>query len=370
MKRALVWAAFAASVGFHSVGAQLTDPQAGVGIVMESYSFKAPQQASLDKISLLTIPIVVRANLLPQLDFTVNGAFASATLTRPSGDNTTLSGLTDTELRLTYALMSDRVRLSAVALAPTGKSKLTADEMDVMGVIAADLLPFTISNWGSGGGLGVNAAIAVPVSEGTNFGISTGFVAARKYEPLSATTFAYRPGNQMQVRAAADRSFGASAKGSLQLAYLHFSQDQNAGVNFYQAGDRLQAAGSLAFGAGANGTGILYLGYLRRAEGKYTDVVRVTPAQDLVYAGTALRHPIGSAVLVPSFDLRLLGNASGVDQGRTFSAGLGVEIPRGSFELYPQAKARLGKLTMRSSQESDFTGFEIGLTIRSRMLSQ
>ena len=366
----LAGCALAGVVGLERAGAQVTDPQGGIGVVMESYSFKAPQQSGIDKVSLLTIPVVARANLIPQLDFTVNGAFASATLTRPGGASTTLSGLTDTELRLTYAAMGDRVRLSAIALAPTGKSKLTADEMDVMGVIAADLLPFTISNWGSGGGLGVNAAVAMPVSEGSTIGISTGFVAARKYEPLSATAFAYRPGNQLQVRAAADRTFGASAKGSLQLAYLHYTQDQNAGVNFYQAGDRLQAAGSLAFAAGANATGIVYLGYLRRAEGKYTDVVRVTPSQDLVYAGTALRRPMGGMVLVPSLDLRLLGNASGVDQGRTVSAGLGVEIPRGSIELYPQAKARLGRLTMRSSQESDFTGFEIGLTIRSRMLSQ
>jgi len=354
-------------MGFDRANAQVTDPQAGAGIVMESYTFRAPLQTNIDKISLFTVPIVARANLMPQLDLTVNAAFASATLTRPSGDQTTLSGLTDTEVRLTYATMGDRVRLSAIALAPTGKSKLTGDEMDVMGLIAADLLPFTISNWGSGGGVGATAAVAMPVSERSTIGVSTGFVAARKYEPLSAGAFVYRPGNQMHVRAAADRTFGASAKGSLQVAYSHFSQDQNAGVNFYQAGDRLQAAGSLAFAAGAKATGIAYLGYLRRSEGKYTDVVRVTPAQDLVYAGTALRHPMRGAVLVPSIEVRLLGNESGVDQGRTISAGLGVEIPRGSFELYPQAKARVGRLTMRSSQESDFTGFEIGLTVRSRM---
>ena len=372
MIRTLVMAgcAFVGIVGLDAAGAQVSDPQAGAGVVIESYTFRAPLQTSIDKISLLTVPIVARATIARQLELSVNGAFASATLTRPGGDATTLSGLTDTELRLTYATMGDRVRLSAIGLAPTGKSKLTAGEMDVTGVIAADLLPFEISNWGSGGGLGVNAAVATPVSDGANVGVSAGFVAARKYEPLNATSFAYRPGNQMQIRGAADRTFGTSAKGSLQVTYLHFSQDQNAGANFYQAGDRLQAASSLAFAAGANGTGILYLGYLRRAEGRYTDVVRVTPAQDLVYAGTAFRRPMGGAVIVPSLDVRLLGNASGVDQGRTISAGLGIEIPRGSYEIYPQAKARLGKLTMRSSQESDFTGFQFGLTIRSRVLSR
>src|SRR4029079_18986843 len=139
-----------------------------------------------------------------------------------------------------------------------------------------------------------------------------GYVVARKYEPLSATTFAYRPGNQLQLRAVADRTVGSAAKASLQLTYLHFGQDQGDGTNLYQSGDRIQAVGSLAFAAGTNSTGIVYAGYLRRQQGQYTAVVRVTPSQDLIYGGTALRRPVGATgvILVPSIDARILGNES------------------------------------------------------------
>jgi hypothetical protein len=242
--------------------------------------------------------------------------------------------------------------------------------MDVMGVLAADVLPFAISNWGSGGGLGVSASAALPVSEATTLGVSAGYVVARAYEPLSASTFSYRPGNQLHVRAAADRLFGASAKGSLQLTYLHFSQDQNAGTNFYQSGDRLQALGSLAFAAGARGTGLLYAGYLQRHLGQYTDAARVTPALDLVYAGTGFRQPVGGVILVPTLDVRLLGSDGGVGQGHTVSAGVGAELPMGGYQLVPLARARFGRLTVRTAQESAFTGFEFGLTIRSGSWNQ
>jgi hypothetical protein len=352
------------------LAAQVSDASAGAGATLESYSFRSPDKVDVEKISLLTVPITFRALLADRLDLSVNGAYASATLRRRGGQETSIAGLTDTEIRLTYSLNNDRVHLAAVALAPTGKSQLTAGEMDVAGVVAADLLPFAISNWGSGGGIGVNAAVAVPMSDETSFGLSAGYIVAREFEPLSTTSFAYRPGNQLQVRAAADRTIGSAAKASMQLTYLHFGQDQSGGSNLYQAGDRLQAVGSLAFAAGASSTGIVYAGYLRRQQGRYTDVVLVTPSQDLLYAGIGFRHPVSGVVLVPSLDVRVLGNEAGIEQGNSISAGAGVEVPVGELELVPLARARLGRVTVRSGQESGFTGLEIGLSIRNRTFAR
>ena len=348
---------------------QLSDPVGGAGVLFETYSFGTSEQVGIEKVSLLTVPVSARISIMRDLELGVSSAYASSTLTRTGGASVSLSGLTDTELRLTYQMMRERISLSAVAMAPTGKSKLTADEMDVTGVIAADLLPFAISNWGSGGGIGLNAAVAMPIGEATSAGVSLGYVAARKYEPLSATAFAYRPGNQLHVRAGADRRFSDAGKASLQLTYQHFGQDQRAGTNFYQSGDRLQAVGSYAFAA-RSGTGIVYAGYLRRRTGQYTEVVRLTPAQDLVYLGTGFRQQIGGVVLSPTLDLRLLGSEIGVEQGRTISAGLGAEIPMAGFELMPLARARFGHLTLRTAQESGFTGFEIGLSVRNRTFSR
>src|ERR1051325_1891851 len=83
------------------VSAQITPPSASATVRLESYRFASPDSVDLDKILLLPIPLSVRAILARNLELLVNGAFASATLTRGPGREATLSGPTDTEVRLT-----------------------------------------------------------------------------------------------------------------------------------------------------------------------------------------------------------------------------------------------------------------------------
>ncbi|HSJ10173.1 MAG TPA: hypothetical protein VK928_09675 [Longimicrobiales bacterium] len=349
-----------------SVAAQQAEWAAGAGVRFELYAFGAPEEVDLDRVTLLTVPLVMQAPLTRQLELRVASTFARGTVTRATGDESTLSGLTDTEVRLTLGLARDRLRLSAIGLLPTGKTDLTAEEMDVAGVIAADMLPFAITNWGTGGGVGLSAAAALPFGEQTAFGLSAGYVVASEFEPVADTDFAYRPGDQLHLRAAVDRTIGSAGKVSLQLTYLRFSDDRSAGTNIYQAGDRLQAVGSYAFAAGGTANGIVYAGYLRRQEGNYTVVTLVTPAQDLVFAGAGLRLPWRNLLLQPTLDLRVLGTEDGVGQGYTVSAGTGVEVPLGRALLVPNARARFGSLTVRSGQDSGLTGVELGLAVRSR----
>jgi hypothetical protein len=344
--------------------AQLTDLRAATGLRLEAYSFAEPERVDLDRVVLLTLPIGVTAPLTRGLALGVRGAFARAELTRADGRALTLSGLTDTELSLTTAVADDRVRLRLLALLPTGQTGLTPDELDVAGVIAADLLPFAISNWGSRGGIGASAAVAVPLGYQMAAGLSAGYVVAREFEPLADATLAYRPGNQLHARAAVDRTVGSAGKASLQVIYQHFGTDRSGGYNLFEAGDRLQAVASYAFAAGARGNGVTYAGYLRRQRGRYSEFARLTPAQDLIYAGAGFRYPAGGMVLLPALDVRLVGTADGLDQGYVLTAGSGAELTLGRLELVPTARARLGRLTLRKGQESGLTGLELGATIR------
>jgi hypothetical protein len=341
--------------------------RAGAGATYESYFFASPDDVDLEGVTLITVPLAVDLRLMRNLDVRIASAFAQGTLTRADGEST-LSGVTDTEVRLTLGVRNDMLRVSAVGLLPTGVAELTPEEMDVAGVVAADLLPFAISNWGTGGGVGLSAAAAVPLRDGTALGLGAGYVLAREFEPVAETSFAYRPGSQLHVRAAIDQSVGASGKASVQLVFQRFGTDEAGGTNIYQAGDRMQVVGSYAFAAGTSASGIAYAGYLRRSTGEYTTVAIVTPAQDLIYGGVGFRLPVGSLVLLPTIDGRVLGNEDGIDQGFTMSAGVGAEIPLGSARLVPQLRGRYGSLTVRSGQESGFTGVDAGLSIRAGSL--
>lgn len=344
--------------------AQALPIQAGASATIESYAFGDADAVDLDRVTLIAVPVAVRAALTRQIELSLTAAYARGALTRGDGREATVSGPTDTELRLTWASAGDRIRLSGIALLPTGRTELTADEMDVTGVIAADLLPFSLSNWGTGGGVGMSAAAALPVAEGTTMGLSAGYVLAREYEPIEETSFAYRPGNQLMARAAVDHTIGTAGKASLQLTYQQFGTDDVGGSNLYQSGDRLQLMGSYAFARGARSSGIAYAGYLRRQGGQYTTVSRVTPAQDLIYGGFGMRVPAGRTVLTPSIDARIVGNEDGIDQGYVIGVGTGAELDAGGLIVVPSARARFGHLTVARGAESGFTGFELGIAAR------
>jgi hypothetical protein len=361
--RSAAISALALLVGQAPAGAQ-SRWAAGTGARYETYSFGSPEEIDLRRVSLFTLPLGFEFPLIRQLDVRVATAYAHGEMTRGNRREYTISGMTDTEVRLTLGLSSDRLRLSAIALVPTGKQELTAAEMDVAGVIASDLLPFAISNWGTGGGIGLSAAAATPLGENTGIALSGGFVVAQEYEPVADEDFVYRPGSQLHVRAALDQNVGGAGKASLQFTFQHFAADQTAGANIYQTGDRLQVVGSYAFSFGPLGSAIAYAGYLHRASGEYTSIVRVTPAQDLFYGGLGFRLPVGRIVFVPTADVRLLGTETETDQGYTMSIGTGAELPIGAARLVPHVRGRFGSLSIRDGISRAFTGIDAGMSLR------
>lgn len=335
----------------------------GAGASFELYHFNSPDQVDLKTLSLLTLPFQAQANLSRQLTLAVSGAFANGRLERADGTTSTVSGLTDTQVRMTLGLGRDLVTITGIALLPTGKSKLTLDEVDVAGAIAADVFPFAISNWGSGGGFGLSTAVAYPLGSGFAGGLSVGYVVAREFEPIQDNQFSYRPGNQLHVQAAIDRTFGSAGKVALQLSMQKFQDDQLDGANLYQAGDRWQATGSYAFAAGARSSGIAYVGYLRRQHGTYIDENRIAPAQNLAFAGIGLRVPAGTGVLEPRVNIRVL-NTDGDSKGYTTGIGASGDWTVGAVSLRPSALARFGSVTVNAGQKSGFTGFDLGMGLR------
>jgi hypothetical protein len=345
------------------VSAQRIDGSLGGGVAYEYFSFSSPERVLVESLSLLTVPLAARIRLARALDFEVSSAWASASLERTSGTESTFDGPTDTEVRGSYTVGRDLLTLTALAILPTGAESLTAEEADVAGAIAADVLPLRISNWGTGGGFGGSAALAVPLGS-VAAGISVGYVSAREFEPLTGDNFTYRPGNQVHVRVALDRTFGTSSKLALVLATQQYSDDEIDGGNLFRTGDRYEAIGSYAFAAGERAAAIAYFGYLHRGEGEFQDDTFLVPSQDLAFGGVGLDTYAGSVRLRPSVDVRVLRRDDGVGQGWTAQAGGTVEIPAGWMTLAPTVRGRFGNLLLQEDAESRFAGFEAALAIR------
>jgi hypothetical protein len=354
--------AFGPAVGPGSLLAQQA-ARVGVGVNYESFSFDTPADVGIESVSLMTLPFAAQYRVSNALAFELLSAYASGKLVRADNSESTLSGLTDTEVRVVVGFGRDLLTITGAALLPTGAESISEDEVDVAGLVAADVLPFRISNWGTGGGAGINATIARPLGSFAA-GVSVGYVVAREFDPLEEDDLTYRPGNQLSVRAAIDRTFGNAGKAALVVSMQRFDTDEIDGDNLFQSGNRYEAIGSYAFAAGATGAGIVYLGYMHRNQSEFVGETTVLAAQDLLYGGAGIEFRRGSLLLRPNAEVRVLRRDNGLDQGYTATAGVESEIPAGTFTVVPRVRGRFGNILVRDDAESAFKGVDLGFAVR------
>jgi hypothetical protein len=329
------------------------------------FTFGESETTGLKSISLITTPISASALLGQSVSVGLTGAYARGVLERSDGTTSEISNLTDTQLSATLALADGVVGLTGVVSLPTGNSTLADNERDLAGRIASDLIPFRISNWGSGGGAGVRASVAQ--SFGTvGAGFSATYFVAQDFTPLAENEAVYRPGNNLAVRAAIEGDVGRTGKLSLQLTYHSFQSDVADGANLYRSGNRYQAIASYAFPAGRRSSGVVYGGAMHRAGGINLQERPVLPAgpQTLFMAGYGGRLRQGGAVLMPTLDLRALRSDDGIDQGVEGRAGLAAEFGAGGWTFIPVARIHFGSVTWIKDVNSSVLGGDVGLTIR------
>lgn len=357
-----IGAAFVAALP-SAAQAQFASSRLGAGVSWETYRFSDAERVGIESLTLMSAPFGGAVALSRRVELVVSGAWARGELVRSDGTEAELDGLTDTDVRLVASLGRDAVTLTAIARLPTGAAELTATEADVAGMIAADVLPFRVSSWGTGGGFGASAAVARPVGAWA-LGLSVGYVVAGEFEPVADTDFSYRPGDQLHVRAAADRTFGTSGKGALSVSWQRYGEDEAQGANLFQTGDRWQALASYAFAAGTRGSGIVYAGYLHRSEGEYLAESRIRPAERLVFGGVGGRIPAGRTILQPGLDLRLHAGDEAAGSGYTVGLGGSAEMPLGAMRMVPTLRGRFGSVEVADGRDSGFTGAELAVAIR------
>jgi hypothetical protein len=345
------------------VVAQGDGVQIGGGGVAEGFAFQTPGAVGMQSIALYTAPFAARYT--GPFIVELSGAYAFGTLLDTDGKRSSISGLTDTSLRMALPLAGEHITLATTVYLPTGNATQTLQEATVAGVIAADLLPFRITNWGSGGGFDASATLAFPVG-GFGVGARFGYSAAREFEPLEngPTVFSYQPGDLKYVRIALDRTIGASAKASVSASMQQFDDDAFNGANLYRSGDRWEILGSLDLAAGDRASASLYGGLLHRSRSAFLNGTGQIADQDLIVAGAGLRIPLERALYLPSADLRIFRSADGLGQGYMVGLGTAMEFPFRSALLIPTMRGRIGRIVVNDQNRSGFIGAEAGFALR------
>jgi hypothetical protein len=231
-----------------------------------SYSLGSP---SNNTISEMAIPLFAFMPVTKILTLDIGTAFASAQVTSTSGGQSvksTISGLTDTQIRGTVNLGSDLVLLTAGVNVPTGRSTVTPAEQSAAGLIGNDFLMFPISSMGSGFGGTGGLAIAHPFGD---WNLGAGFSVRHSmpfdpYQDAAGTKLRYTPGDETRARIGVDHPYG-TGRASLGLTYSKFTDDKLV-TSIYNTGDRLLAQGYVTSAMG-RGDYVLSAWNLFRASG-------------------------------------------------------------------------------------------------------
>lgn len=232
------------------LGAQsIFDSNVRVAPQFVQYQIKSPVN---ETISEFTTPIFVVIPVSSMINFDVGTAYATARVV-PNGSNSeqpsTISGLTDTQVRANLMLGNDFVVLTAGINLPSGRETATQAQQLAAFRIGNDFLSFPISNMGTGLGATGGVAIARPIGS-WNLGLGGSFRQSAAYDPFVANGVKQRfePGSEYRARIGVDHPYGMG-RFAIGLTYSKFGDDDIAGFA-YNTGDRYiaQAGFNNSFG--------------------------------------------------------------------------------------------------------------------------
>ncbi len=274
----------------------------------ESYKFEAG--LPFCKISEFTIPVGVTFALGRFGSFSVSSGYASVELisTDPAQlPDQTVSGMLDTETRLTVNLVPGRLVALLTGVFPTGVKTVLPEELSILGAITSDVIGFSTSDLGTGGGVGGGFAGAVPVGK-----MALGFGATYRhplsYQPIAGQTSLLLPGPEVLIRGGLEGSIARRTYVRIAGIFARRMKDQIDGV--YQ-----------------NGVGNRFIGYLSLDQGIGRSTITVY-GFDVFRADPQIEPTAAGAALLPRGNLLAFGGQISLPIGRSVSF-----IPRGEFRL-------------------------------------
>ena len=334
---------------------------------MVSYTLKAGGNEKT--ISQLVTPIAVIVPIGERFSFDIATAYASSRV-EVKGDTaapSTISGLTDTQLRGSYVLGNDAVVLTAGVNLPTGQSTANAKQFAAAQSISNDFLLFPIGTMGAGFGATGGIALARPIGA-WNLGIGGSYRHSADFAPFEyndGQKAHYQPGNELRTRIGVDRSFGG-ATAMLGATYSSFGDDKSAGATF-NTGNRLVFQGGYVTTVHNVGYG-LSAWNLTRTHGTRADG-RPAPFENITNVTLSGTFSLQAVALEPMLEARHLmrgavvaGTSSAAEpkgSGQMETAGLRARWNVGGFQVAPAASFSTGKL-----MTEDLTGWHATLAIR------
>ena len=175
------------------------------------------------------IPVVVVTPVGRKISVDLTTNFVSGHVENYGSGSQTLTGLSDTQLRLLYTMGRDRLVTSVSLNLPTGKQLDSLTQFQVAGTVGSNYLAFPVSTIRTAFGVTGGVAYARALG-GWNIGLSGSVRYLGSYSPIRSDTGTYDPGMEFRVRSGVDRLVGQNSRVLLGLSVSTFSSDDCTGA--------------------------------------------------------------------------------------------------------------------------------------------
>ena len=319
-------------------------------------------------VSQWNVPFVVVAPVGRKMSVDLTTYYVSGRVETYAGTTETLSGMTDTQLRLLYTMSRDRLVGSVSFNLPTGAHAASTSQFQVAGATGSTYLSFPVPNAGTG--FGVTGGLAYAQRAGSwNVGLSGSVRYLGSYSPFSNDPLSYyNPGVEGRVRAGAERVLGQHSRLLAGATVSTFSTDVYAGSSApsgsYAPGTRF--IGELAF-LRVIGRSTLALAAwdLYRVAGLSSGVSNPDTKENVLNTELRLTYPIVPRVHVEPMIAFRQWNPSDYLGGRLGSGG--VRVHAGLTERLSMAlggRYDSGWIYDRASGRASLQGYGVWLSLR------
>jgi hypothetical protein len=305
--------------------------------------------------------------ITPRFNIDVATAFASSEVKANGAATSTISGLTDTQVRANMTLGNDAVVFTVGANIPTGQYTIPEGKAEAAGQIGNDFLLFPVSSYGSG--LSGTGGVAAARSLGDwNLGVAASFRKSTQFDAFSISnkTFTFTPASEMRARVGVDRMVG-NGRLTLGVSYSAFGNDI-ADSTSLATGDRYIGQASLFMPLGRTPLGQtdLYVSGWNLYRAKGQQLGAPSNPESILNGSVALGFHRGDLLIEPSIEGRTWQN-DGIKAGQLANVGLRLRFGAGPLSIMPNATFQAGKVySPLDGTGMDVTGWRLSLMARVR----
>jgi len=169
-------------------------------VLYESYNFDT--LLVFDRVSEMTVPFGLSYSFGRLGNIALSSGYARVDLrsTDTTLGDQQLSGLLDTEARLSVNLVPGKLVMLVTGAVPTGIKTVQQKELAILGALSSDVVGFAASNLGSGGNVGGGLVGAFPLGRwAAGFGAT--FRQPMGYAPVLGEDEQLKPGSEIRLRA-------------------------------------------------------------------------------------------------------------------------------------------------------------------------